>query len=99
MNAKFDGLAKLEENNWVDDKPKPVAKKIVKVSSSLYLSACLLSKYFRKQYVKIDFPEKRVIFREIVSVGNCLCERNVKPYLLDKIEKYFQFCCQMNYLR
>ena len=31
VNAKFDSLAKLEENNWKEDKPEPIAKKVVKV--------------------------------------------------------------------
>ena len=31
VNAKFDSLAKLEENNWKEDKPEPVTKKVVKV--------------------------------------------------------------------
>ena len=35
VNAKFDSLAKLEENNWKEDKPEPIAKKVVKVIKNL----------------------------------------------------------------
>ena len=33
MINKFDSLDKLRNTNWVEDKPKPVAKKVVKVKT------------------------------------------------------------------
>ena len=33
VTAKFNSLEKLKNNNWVEDKPKTVAKKVVKVKT------------------------------------------------------------------